>query len=71
MCNFLNSVSLQQKFEVADLSYSLGTAQCKSWNGVTAWLKLSFIWQARANTSSRCECGPTQKEQGLNFGSSF
>ena len=36
-------------------------------------LQLSFIWQAKENTSSRHEGRPTQKTRGqrLNFGSTF
>ena len=43
--NFLGSVSPQQKFEVTDRSV----------------LQLSFIWQAKENTSSRREGRLTQK----------
>ena len=46
-CNFLGSVSPQQKFEAT--------------NGPV--LQLNFIWQAKENTSSRCEGRPTQKMQ--------
>ena len=46
-CNFLSSVSPQQKFEAT--------------NGPV--LQLNFIWQAKENTSSRCEGRPTQKMQ--------
>ena len=42
VCNFIGSVSLQQKFEVA-----YGPV-----------LQLSFIWQANENTSWRHEGGP-------------
>ena len=45
VCNFLSSVLLQQKFEATD-----GPV-----------LQLSFIWQAKENTSLRCEGRPTQK----------
>ena len=45
VCNFLASVSPQQKFEATD-----GRV-----------LQLSFIWQAKENTSWRLEGGPTQK----------
>ena len=58
VCNFLGSVLPQQKFEVTDGSV----------------LQLSFIWQAKENTSSRHEGGPTQtiwREQKPNFGSCF
>ena len=46
--NFLGSVSPQQKFKATD-----GPV-----------LQLSFIWQAKENTSSRCEGGWTQKTWG-------
>ena len=59
VCNFLSSVSLQQKFEVMDRPV----------------LQLNFIWQAKENISSRPEDRPTQKKRRdvplLNFGSSF
>ena len=45
----------------------------KQWTSVTAQLQLSFIWQAKKNTSSRHE-GNTEeakKEERLNFASSF
>ena len=47
--NFLSSVSLQQKFEMAD--------QCRR------SLQLSFIEQAKKSTPVRQEGGPTQKER--------
>ena len=40
----------------------------KWWTSVTAWLQLSFIWQAKDNTPSRCEGGPTPKERPSSFG---
>ena len=43
-CHFLCSVSLQQKFETTDEPV----------------LQLSFIWQAKKNTSSRHEGGRTE-----------
>ena len=46
ICHFLGSTSPQQKFEVTD-----GPV-----------LQLSFIWQAKENTSLRHEGGPTQKK---------
>ena len=62
VCNFLSSVSLEQKFEATNRSV----------------LQLSFIWQAKQNTSSRSEGRLTQKKHRverrslrLNFGSSF
>ena len=45
VCNFLDSVSLQQKFE------AMGGPL----------LQLSFIWQAKENTSSRVEGRLKQK----------
>ena len=45
VCNFLGSVSTQQKFEVMD-----GPV-----------LQSSFVCQAKENTSFRCEGRPTQK----------
>ena len=64
MYNFLDSVSLQQKFEATvqcyntwiDQCYSPRTDQCYS-----CMLQLSFIWKIKKNTSSRCEGMPTQK----------
>ena len=47
VCNFFSSDLPQQKFGVMD-----GPV-----------LQLSFIWQAKENTSSRREGGPTQKTQ--------
>ena len=47
ICNFLGSVSLQQKFEETD----------------GPDLQLSFIWQAKENASSRHEGGLFQKIQ--------
>ena len=65
VCNFLGSVSLQQKFEAI--------------NGLV--LQLSFIWQAKESTSSKHEGRPTpktwsverveQRSEGLYFDSSF
>ena len=45
VCNFLGSLSLQQKFEAMD--------------GLV--IQLRFIWQTKGNTPSRHEGGPTQK----------
>ena len=47
VCNFPSSVLKQQKFEATD-----GPA-----------LQLTFIWQAKENTSWRLEGGPSQKTQ--------
>ena len=43
----------------------------KGWTSVTAWLQLSFIWQAKENTSQSHEVGRPKKREGFNFGSSF
>ena len=50
VCNFLCSVSLQQKFEIAD--------ECDS--SVTAHI---FIWQTKDSTPFRCDGGPATKER--------
>ena len=50
MCNFLDSVLLQQRFEWVDQCYSLVTAQ-------------SFIWQTKGSTPLRHEDRPTPKER--------
>ena len=44
-----------------DQCYSSVTVQIKWQTHVTAWLQLSFIWQAKENTSLRHEGGLTQK----------
>ena len=54
LCNFLISVSPQQRFEMADQCYSLVTAQ-------------HFIRQAKKSTPSRCEGGPTPKERPKHY----
>ena len=46
VCDFLSSDLLQQNFEAMNGSV----------------LQLSFIWQAKENTSLRHEGGPTQKK---------
>ena len=56
VCNFLDSVSSQQKSEVTDQSYSW-IDQC--YNSV---LQLSFIQKIKENTSSRHEGMLTQKK---------
>ena len=50
VCNFLGSVSLEQRFDMVGQCYSLVTAQ-------------SFIPQAKESTPLRCEGGPTPKER--------
>ena len=37
----------------------------KQQTSVTAQLQLSFIWQAKENTSSRHECGPKREAHSL------
>jgi len=69
VCNFLGSALPQQKFEAADLCYILVMAQFKWQGSVTAQSQLSFIWQAKENTSSRCEGRPTQNKQREERGS--
>ena len=39
----------------------------KQWTSVTARLQLSFIWQAKENTFSRCQGGPTPKRRVAQF----
>ena len=39
----------------------------KWWTSVTTWLQLSFVRQAKENTSSRCEGRLTQKKRGAQF----
>ena len=60
---------------VISLVLSHHSKRWKRQTSVTARLQLSFIWQAKENTSSRREGGPTQKKRRevplLNFGSSF
>ena len=58
VCNFLGSVSLQQKFEATDQCYSLWMDQWYS-----SMLQLHFIWKVKEITSSWCEGMPTQKTQ--------
>ena len=59
VCNFLGSVSLQQRFEMADQCYSSVTVQ-------------SFIRQVKESTPSRREGGLTPKERPQsNLASSF
>ena len=56
VCNFLGSVSPQQKFEAMDQRHSSRRDQCYN-----SMLQLSFIWKTKENTSSRPEGMPTQK----------
>ena len=51
VCNFLGSVSLQQRFETVDQCYSSVTAQ-------------SCIWQTRESTPLRCEGRLAPQERG-------
>ena len=50
VCNFLASVSPQQRFEMVDQCYSSVIAE-------------SFIWQTKDSTPSRHEGRPTPKER--------
>ena len=74
VCNFLSSVSSQQKLEAMDQHYSPWTGQCySSWTDQchSSWmdqcyssvLQLSFIWKIKGNTSWRYEGMRTQKTQ--------
>ena len=76
VCNFLSSVSLQQKFKGTDgpvLQLSIGQGVCTFPSSVSPQqkfeetdgpdLQLSFIWQAKENASSRHEGGLFQKIQ--------
>ena len=54
VCNFLSSVSPQQRFQTQDQCYSLVTAQ-------------SFIWQVKEITPSRREGGLTPKKRSLQL----
>ena len=54
VCDFLISVSPQQRFEMVDQYYSLVTAQ-------------SFIRQAKESIPSRCEGGLTPKERPMHY----
>ena len=67
VCNFLDRVSMQQKSEAVGQCYSYVTGQFKQQTSVTACLQLSFVWQAKENTSLRSEGGPTQKQLGAQF----
>ena len=57
VCNFLGSVSSQQKYEVMD-----GPA-LQPWDGPEFQLRVTaqFYLEIKENTSSRCEGMPTQK----------
>ena len=71
VCNFLGSVSLQQKFEVLDQCYSLVIAQVKRWTNVLAQFYLAskgkYILKAWGQANSK---GAKRRER-LNFGSFF
>ena len=63
-CNFLGSVSSQQKFEVTDQHYSLRMDQCYSSQMdrcYSSMFQLSFIQKVKENTSLRYEGMLTQK----------
>ena len=57
VCNFLGSVSPQQRFEIADRCYSSVKAQ-------------SFIWQTKDNMPFRREGGPTPKKRPQSISAS-
>ena len=52
---------------VISLVLSHRSKNLKQQTSVAAWLQLSFIWQAKENTCSRCEGRPTQKKSGARF----
>ena len=52
---------------VISLVLSHHSKNLKQQTSVAAWLQLSFIWQAKENTCSRCEGRPTQKKSGARF----
>ena len=58
VCNFLGSVSSQQKFEATDIK-ALSVSQLLD----RSVLQLSFIPKIKENTSMTCEGMPTQKTQ--------
>ena len=53
VCNFLSSVSLQQRFETVDQCYSSVSAQ--------------FYWQVKDSIPSKCEGRVTPKGKSLNL----
>ena len=57
VCDFLSSVSLQQKSEATGQRYSPWTDQCYS-----SMLQLSFIQKVKENTSLRLKGRQTQKD---------
>ena len=74
VCNFLSSVSSQQKLEAMDQHYSPWMGQCySSWTDqchssrmdqcYSSVLQLSFIQKIKENTPWRYEGMPTQKTQ--------
>ena len=79
VCNFLDSVSLKQKFEVTDQHYSPRTDQRYSFQMDQCYssvLQISFIQKVKESTFSRHEGMMTQKMRREerpwpNFGSSF
>ena len=66
-CNFLGSVSSQQKFEATDrlVLQPLDRPMLQSWMDqcYSSVSQLSFIYKVRENTSSRHEGMPIQKTQ--------
>ena len=81
MCNFLGSISSQEKFEAMDQHYSPRTDPChSSWTDQchSSVLQLSFIQKIKGKKSLRCEGMLTQKTRREDrerhpqpFGSSF
>ena len=66
VCNFLSSVSSQQKSEVTDQCYSPRMDQCYSPRMDQCYssvLQLSFIWKVKENTPLGCEGMLTQMTQ--------
>ena len=71
MVPFIKNVQHRQIHMSGECVISLVLSRCsktlKQQTSVTVWLQLSFIWQAKENTSSSCEGGPAQKKSGAQF----
>ena len=71
MVPFIKNVQHRQIHVSGERVISLVLSRCsktsKQQTSVTVWLQLSFIWQAKENTSSSCEGGPAQKKSGAQF----
>ena len=52
---------------IISLVLSHHSKNLKWWTSVTAWLQLSFIWQAKENAFSRHEGSWTQNKRGAKF----